>query len=694
MSSSYATRAFYANNRGYNDDNYNDDGYGSGTGSSVDSDAYKIAYDGNDRSNSWESGNIPIAEIFWSLIDKADRKFSKVRDLPNYARNRNDSDFHKAFKIYTQLWKLQQENRQKLVDAGLKRWEIGEIASRIAQLYYGQYQRTSDSGYLSEAFVFYEAILSREYFRGEGLGLGQGQQELGLMNKQMRFLARFLTVCLVIGRREMVSRLAGQLKGLVDECKKNFQETEFREWKHVVQEIIRFLKADSSFMNMRPLRYCFAYDTHPDSLLSAVPFNGKRRLVLRDAILSSYYHNEVKFTELTLDTFRVLQCLEWEPSGFFSLKGGADNSHNGIGPNRLSPLQDIRDPTLPPNPRKVILYRPSVTHLLVVLSTICEELPSDGILLIYLSAAGDCGVNYPTKLSSGISQNAAEKIVQGSDLDAVSPSSSPVNSPPVISSHKDDDKGSNEGYLWLGSRGSKGVYYQGSNYFYPCDLIPFTRKPLFLVVDSNNSCGFKAIHGEEKGETAIMLLSPISRAPSMVASTDSTRYQHGSQFTMFLTAPVQAFCLLVGMSGMDIDKDTYDKAEKLFSLSLSEWEKALVSSDSLHPVWDEVLADPFLRRLVLRFIFCRAVLALYSPTYNREEFLPSCLPHLPASVSPDDPISQSAVLRLAGFFGAAEHFSFSQGISVAEGTNVEVLSAATVGSSDTPESHSLEDKNH
>lgn len=52
----------------------------------------------------------------------------------------------------------------------------------------------------------------------------------------------------------------------------------------------------------------------------------------------------------------------------------------------------------------------------------------------------------------------------------------------------------------------------------------------------------------------MLLLSPISRAPSMIASTDSTHYQHGSQFTMFLTAPVQAFCLLIGISGTNIDK--------------------------------------------------------------------------------------------------------------------------------------------
>lgn len=130
---------------------------------------------------------------------------------------RYDTYFYKVFKVYTQLWKFQQENRQKLVEAGLKRWEIGEIASRIAQLYYGQYMRTSDSSYLSESYVFYEAILSREYFK-DGLF-----QDLNLANKQLRFFARFLMVSLVWNRREMVHQLVNLLKILVDECRKAFQ---------------------------------------------------------------------------------------------------------------------------------------------------------------------------------------------------------------------------------------------------------------------------------------------------------------------------------------------------------------------------------------------------------------------------------------------------------------------------------------
>jgi hypothetical protein len=71
------------------------------------------------------------------------------------------------------------------------------------------------------------------------------------------------------------------------------QESDYREWKHTVQEITRFLKADSPFMNMRPLRYSYAFDPPPDNLPTVPPTVKKRGLLLGDAILCSYYHNEV-----------------------------------------------------------------------------------------------------------------------------------------------------------------------------------------------------------------------------------------------------------------------------------------------------------------------------------------------------------------------------------------------------------------
>lgn len=70
-----------------------------------------------------------------------------------------------------------------------------------------------------------------------------------------------------------------------------FQETDFKEWKVVIQEIAKFLKADTAFMNIRPLRYSVALDLHSDCLPHVV--EAKRKLRLRDAILCSYHPNEV-----------------------------------------------------------------------------------------------------------------------------------------------------------------------------------------------------------------------------------------------------------------------------------------------------------------------------------------------------------------------------------------------------------------
>lgn len=75
------------------------------------------------------------------------------------------------------------------------------------------------------------------------------------------------------------------------------QEADFKEWKLVVQEIAKFLKADTAFMNLFPLRYSLVLDLHPDCLPQATA--ARRKLILRDAILSSYYPHEVlSFTYL------------------------------------------------------------------------------------------------------------------------------------------------------------------------------------------------------------------------------------------------------------------------------------------------------------------------------------------------------------------------------------------------------------
>lgn len=67
----------------------------------------------------------------------------------------------------------------------------------------------------------------------------------------------------------------------------------------------------------------------------------------------------------------MLQCLEWEPSGTFYQMRTKESNSNGAFTDQsglidINLAADMTDPTLPPNPRKAILYHPSVTHLISV----------------------------------------------------------------------------------------------------------------------------------------------------------------------------------------------------------------------------------------------------------------------------------------------------------------------------------------
>lgn len=100
---------------------------------------------------------------FCHLLEKSKQLFNGLRDLPqygettcifklisssymticrlllmNFAGHRQwQAYFGRTFDVYTKLWKFQQQHRLVLDSKyGLKRWQIGEIASKIGQLYY------------------------------------------------------------------------------------------------------------------------------------------------------------------------------------------------------------------------------------------------------------------------------------------------------------------------------------------------------------------------------------------------------------------------------------------------------------------------------------------------------------------------------------------------------------------------------
>lgn len=616
-----------------------------------------------------------VNEVFWTLLDKADKKFARLRDLPPYGGTKWDSYFNKAFQVYTKLWKFQQENRQALVDAGLKRWEIGEIASRIGQLYYNYYMRTSDATFLSESYIFYEAIVSRDYFKDT-------VKDATLANKHLRFYARFIVVCLLLNRREMALQLSWQLRALIDEYRRTFQGNDAKEWKRVILDISRFMKADAPCQNSRPLRYSVLLDPQPNSFPPVTRLGGGKPLNLKDAILASYYHNEVKFSELSLDTFRFLQCLEWEPSGSFYRSRLVES--NGAVPGHSGPLRvdDIMDQSLPPNPHKYILYRPSVLQLLLVMATACEELPADSIILLYLSALGKAAQSRTSPVPVLTSIPSVSAASSGSDIalvhvpqtsntpssldhggrgqdviietNEISPSSSPDHVPSTSGETMNVDSSSHVSGLWFGSRGRTGL-----SYLYPADILPFTRRPLFIIIDSDKSAFFEVIHGEERGEPAALLLSPTMQ-PAGEHGEQSSYHQKGagSFFTFFLTAPFLAFCQLVNIHVTTLAQGASEQLQKLVTSLIADWGKTL-SVTTLDPVWVRVMWDPFLRQLLLRFIFCRACLALHRVYGIKREYLPRCLPSLPKELLPTEAAVEGCVFQIASSLQVADQFMFS-----------------------------------
>ncbi|XP_042868530.1 protein SCAI-like isoform X2 [Penaeus japonicus] len=148
-----------------------------------------------------------IVNEFCHLLEKSKQLFNGLRDLPQYGHKQWQAYFGRTFDIYTKLWKFQQQHRQILDSKyGLKRWQIGEIASKIGQLYYHYYLRTSETNYLNEAFSFYAAIRGRAYYSRTSKD-DRSVQMSDLMVKKLRYYARFIVVCFLLKRMKLVRDL-------------------------------------------------------------------------------------------------------------------------------------------------------------------------------------------------------------------------------------------------------------------------------------------------------------------------------------------------------------------------------------------------------------------------------------------------------------------------------------------------------
>ena len=257
---------------------------------------------------------------------------------------------------------------------GLKRSEIGDVASKIAQLYYHYYLRTSETNYLSEAFVFYDAIRERIYFKD--------QSTLSLVVKKLRYYARFIVVCLLLNKKDIIKKLIQELSTLIDEYSRDFKPTDGAEWNVVLSEINTFLEAEKKLTPM-DLKGNLLPSVSRIQIDRSAKFekDGSTRLKLSEAILIGNLQNQIKFSELTLDMYRILQSLEREPC--------TPDVSTDVAAEVAQQISSVdKSSTRRSNPHKYLLYRPTYAQVMLYIATAFKDIADNNALLIYFSADG------------------------------------------------------------------------------------------------------------------------------------------------------------------------------------------------------------------------------------------------------------------------------------------------------------------
>ncbi len=157
----------------------------------------------------------------------------------------------------------------------------------------------------------------------------------------------------------------------------------------VVQEIRDFIEAD----NICPV---LSGDSTPvvitnrltQSNCPAMEKTSSKQLKLAEILIVGNCYDQIRFSELTLDMFRMLQCLERDPQDNFG------NIHPSLQAQKSLENGSVTGPLNPPdnrkctNPHKYLLYKPSFSVFNAYMAAGFKDLPSNGVLLLYLSADG------------------------------------------------------------------------------------------------------------------------------------------------------------------------------------------------------------------------------------------------------------------------------------------------------------------
>ena len=389
---------------------------------------------------------------------------------------------------------------------------------------------------------------------------------------------------------------------------------------------------------------------------------------LGEAVLVGGAQRQVKFSELTLDVFRMLQVLEHK--AFARPRATAAPAGDSLGGGAGG---------VPPNPHKYLLYRPTFEQLLLFLATASKELPPETALFLYLSGngvagAGPGGKAAGSRLVGGARTDGPEMLQRRVPYGAGGVSCARARSSRrrqrtedrslrTAGSDDGEDGGEGDADAEAGAGGGIGaladVLRSGDNShraawwpaaeqvrdegsdpgrravdaqaLYPEDLLPFTRKPLFAVVDaSDHADAFGSLTLGVFGAPVVVLASP-SRLPLAMQTTTET----GSLFTWFLTDPLGAFqhVCAARSSGRVAPAPKQDAIERVSVIvgTACKVARALLLRSDVPAAYTAFAGDPYLRTILERFLFANAVFLLHAD-FQAQAILPVSHPALPDAV--------------------------------------------------------------
>ncbi|XP_061554402.1 protein SCAI isoform X2 [Phycodurus eques] len=423
----------------------------------------------------------------------------------------------------------------------------------------------------------------------------QQQHRPELVVKKLRYYARYIVVCLLLNKMDLVKVLVKELSEEIEDYTQRFNTEDQLEWNLVLQEVASFVEADPVVLldensSVTVISYRLQEGCVPPLEQGMVV----GQLVLADALIIGNSNSQVKFSELTIDMFRMLQALEREPANI-----AIQTSKQGI-------LEPSEKPAKRENPHKYLLYKPTFSQLFTFLSASFKELPANSVLLVYLSAAGV----YPSVNSEyegpfdfgGVLTNSNRDIVNGEVIQKRN------------QSHKE------------------------MHCLHPGDLLPFTRKPLFIIVDSTNSNAYKNFTNMF-GQPLVCLLSPKVYPKSV-----QDQSQRGSLFTLFLYSPLLAFFSVCGLSS--VRGKLWQSTQEFLHKVDRDIGQMITRSQTIDQAFLQFFGDEFLRLLLIRFVFCSATLRLHK-VFREAQSFPESYPELPKQDTVENSILQKHILKMA-----------------------------------------------